>query len=58
VQVIYYRNDYLRAARRPETNNRFMQYSQQVQVDAETIKAKIAAEKEQEAARPGAKRYV
>ena len=54
--VIYYRNIYLAQAGREETNQRFLQYAQSVQVDEEQILTKVEQEKEKEAQRPGARR--
>eukprot|EP00899_Mesostigma_viride_P006413 jgi/Mesvir1/15773/Mv03342-RA.1 len=56
--VLWYRGQYLESVRQPETNQRFLQYSQQVEVDPEKIRAKMQQEKEKEAARPGARRYL
>lgn len=55
--VIYYRNNFLLQAQRPETNQRYLQYAQQVEVDENAILAKVKQEAEKEAARPGARRY-
>mmetsp|Transcript_39397 Transcript_39397/g.47784 ORF Transcript_39397/g.47784 Transcript_39397/m.47784 type:complete len:763 (-) Transcript_39397:804-3092(-) len=55
--VLLFRSKYLEAAKRPESNKRFLQYVGQVTVEEEKIKAKIQQEKEKEAQRPGAKRY-
>mmetsp|Transcript_45447 Transcript_45447/g.72922 ORF Transcript_45447/g.72922 Transcript_45447/m.72922 type:complete len:761 (-) Transcript_45447:178-2460(-) len=54
--VIYFRNIYLAQASRVETNPRFTQYAQSVQVDEEQILTKVEQEKEKEAKRPGARR--
>ncbi|KAK3271476.1 Intraflagellar transport protein 80 [Cymbomonas tetramitiformis] len=54
--VIYFRQKHLEAAKRQETNKRFLQYVTSVQVEEEAIKAKIQQEKEKESQRPGAKR--
>lgn len=54
--VIYFRNIYLAQAGREETNLRFSQYAESVQVDEEQILTKVEQEKEKEAKRPGARR--
>ena len=54
--VIYFRNVFLEQAGRPETNARFLQYAQSVQVEEEQILTKVEQEKEKEMQRPGARR--
>mmetsp|Transcript_5483 Transcript_5483/g.19072 ORF Transcript_5483/g.19072 Transcript_5483/m.19072 type:complete len:763 (-) Transcript_5483:1656-3944(-) len=56
--VLWTRSTYLKAAGRPESNKRFLQYEGQVEVDEEQIKAKMEQELEKEKQRPGAKRYM
>ncbi|KAI8586701.1 WD40-repeat-containing domain protein [Geranomyces variabilis] len=46
--VLHFREKYLKAVGRRETNRKFIQYSQNVQVDYEKIKAKIQMEEERE----------
>ncbi|KAJ3020204.1 Intraflagellar transport protein 80 [Thoreauomyces humboldtii] len=46
--VLYYREKYLKAVGRRETNRKFVQYAQNVEVDWEKIKAKMAMEEETE----------
>jgi len=55
--VLYYRQDYLKVAKRPETLPLFLQYAAKVGVDEETVKKKIEADKEAERNRPGATPY-
>jgi len=56
--VIWRRNKHLTVSQRPETNQRFLQFAEQVTIEEDKIKAKIEAEEEKEKKRPGAKRYV
>jgi len=56
--VLAARAKYLAAAGQPERSRRFLQYGEQVDVNEAAIAAKVAAELENEAARPGARRYV
>lgn len=56
--VLYYRAKYLTAAGQKEFSKRFLQYADQVEVSEANVKAKIQHELEQEASRPGARRYV
>jgi hypothetical protein len=51
--VIAYRQRYLLQGNRQESNQKFLQYSQDIEIDWDTIKAKIKADKdrEEEAAR-------
>jgi intraflagellar transport protein 80 len=51
--VIGYRARYLERFGKTETNSKFLQYSKEVEVNWETIKAKIANEKDDERARSG-----
>lgn len=46
--VIAYRNRFLEQYNKEETNERFVQLSQEIQVDWETVKTKIKAEKQRE----------
>ncbi|TPX54497.1 hypothetical protein PhCBS80983_g05895 [Powellomyces hirtus] len=46
--VLHFREKYLKAVGRRETNRKFIQYSQNVEVDWEQIKAKMAMEEESE----------
>ena len=55
-QVLWKRRSYLASVGRQETNPRFLQYAQSVEIDPEAIKAKIEQEKEKEMSRPGARR--
>ncbi|KAJ3086032.1 Intraflagellar transport protein 80 [Quaeritorhiza haematococci] len=55
--VLHFRNEYLKAMGRKETNKKFIHYAQGVEVDFEKIKAKMAAEEENEQKRPGARPY-
>mmetsp|Transcript_43977 Transcript_43977/g.71548 ORF Transcript_43977/g.71548 Transcript_43977/m.71548 type:complete len:763 (+) Transcript_43977:114-2402(+) len=55
--VLAYRQKWLKAINREESNKRFSQYASQVAVDWDAISAKIAQEKEKERSRPGAKPY-
>jgi intraflagellar transport protein 80 len=55
-QVLWKRRTYLSSVGRQETNPRFLQYAQSVEIDVEAIKAKIEQEKEKEMNRPGARR--
>ena len=52
--VIAYRKRFLEQYSKEETNDRFIQLSQEIQVDWETVKTKIKAEKEREAQMAGA----
>jgi len=54
--VLWKRRSYLASVGRQETNPRFLQYAQSVEIDPEAIKAKIEQEKEKEMSRPGARR--
>ena len=56
--VLWYRQRFLSNFRRKETNEAFLSYASQVELNEDAIKAKIKSEKEKEASRPGAKRYV
>lgn len=47
--VIAYRKRFLEQYNKEETNERFKQLSQEIEVDWETVKTKIKAEKEREA---------
>ena len=47
--VIAYRQRYLEKCGRPEDNQKFLQYSQDLEIDWPTIKEKIRADKEREA---------
>lgn len=55
--VIAYRQKYLESIKQQESNQHFVKYGAQVTVDWETIKTKIAKEKEEERLRPGARPY-
>jgi len=56
--VLWMRERYNAAmGRTEETNERFKQYREGVQINPDEIQAKIEQEKEKEAARPGAKPY-
>ena len=44
--VIAYRQRFLQAQSKTETNERFLQYAKDIEIDWETIKAKIRADKE------------
>jgi len=48
--VVAYRKRFLEMYNRPETNEKFKQFAADIQVDWETVKAKIRADKEKEAA--------
>ena len=52
--VLAYRQRSLQASKRPETNERFLQFAAEVSIDWDAIKAKIAQEKERELAHAGA----
>lgn len=54
--MLWKRRTYLSSVGRQETNPRFLQYAQSVEIDVEAIKAKIEQEKEKEMNRPGARR--
>ena len=56
--VLFYRSRYLASAGHSEHNKRFLQYADQVDVSESSVRAKMQHELEQEAARPGARRYV
>jgi intraflagellar transport protein 80 len=56
--VLHFRAKYLGAAGQPERSKRFLQYAEQVSVSEASVLAKIQHELENEAARPGARRYV
>ena len=47
--VIAYRKRYLEMVHREETNEKFKQFSKEMDVDWETVKTKIRADKEKEA---------
>jgi intraflagellar transport protein 80 len=47
--VIAYRNRFLQAQNKVETDERFLKIAQNIEVDWETIKAKIRADKDREA---------
>jgi len=51
--VIAYRKRFLEQYSKEESNERFIQLSQEIQVDWETVKTKIKAEKEREAQMAG-----
>ncbi|KAI8818239.1 WD40-repeat-containing domain protein [Fimicolochytrium jonesii] len=53
--VLYFREKYLKAVRRRETNRKFVKYSQNVQVNEEKIKAKMLMEEESERNRTSAR---
>lgn len=55
--VLYYRQQFLKAAKRAEEMPIFLQYAAKVEVDPEAIKQKIEADKEAEKRRPGAMPY-
>ena len=55
--VVAYRKRYLEQFGLEETSKRFLQYSKEIKVDWEAIKAKIAQEKQKEVERAGAKPY-
>lgn len=55
--VLYYRQEFLRVAKRAEEMPLFLQYAAKVQIDPEAIKQKIEADKEAEKRRPGAAPY-
>uniref|UniRef100_A0A7S0WTZ1 Intraflagellar transport protein 80 homolog n=1 Tax=Chlamydomonas leiostraca TaxID=1034604 RepID=A0A7S0WTZ1_9CHLO len=55
--VLWYRQRYLLAAGGEESNGRFAELAEQMQVDENQIRGLIQEEKAKEAARPGAKRY-
>mmetsp|Transcript_6247 Transcript_6247/g.15948 ORF Transcript_6247/g.15948 Transcript_6247/m.15948 type:complete len:765 (-) Transcript_6247:257-2551(-) len=55
--VLYYRQEFLKLAKRPETLPAFLAYAGKVEIDEETIKKKIAADKDAEKNRPGAVPY-
>ena len=46
--MIAYRKRFLEQYNKEETNNRFKELNQEIQVDWETVKTKIKAEKERE----------
>jgi len=52
--VIAYRKRFLEQYQKEETNERFTQLNQEIQVDWETVKTKIKAEKERETQMAGA----
>ena len=52
--MLGYRQRFLRASKRAETNDRFNQFAAEVAVDWDAIKAKTAQEKERERERPNA----
>lgn len=52
--VLAYRQRSLRASKRVETNERFIQFNAEVSIDWDAIKAKITQEKERERDRAGA----
>mmetsp|Transcript_28907 Transcript_28907/g.81402 ORF Transcript_28907/g.81402 Transcript_28907/m.81402 type:complete len:781 (+) Transcript_28907:949-3291(+) len=56
--VLFYRQKYLTATGQPERSKRFLQYTEQVDVNEANVLAKVQHELENEAARPGARRYV
>jgi len=48
--VVAYRQRFLQQQNKAETNERFLQIQQNIDIDWETIKAKIRADKDREAA--------
>ena len=52
--MIAYRKRFLEQYQKEETNEKFKQLNQEIQVDWETVKTKIKAEKEREAQMAGA----
>jgi intraflagellar transport protein 80 len=46
--VIAYRQRFLERQNKPESNERFLQYSKDIEIDWETVKAKIRADKDRE----------
>eukprot|EP00050_Salpingoeca_kvevrii_P014961 m.42262 g.42262 ORF g.42262 m.42262 type:complete len:226 (+) comp6080_c0_seq4:2-679(+) len=55
--VVALRQRHLARFNKEETNTKFIQYGESMEVDWESIKAKIAAEEEAERSRPGARPY-
>ena len=55
--VLFYRQEFLKATKRPETLRAFLQYAGQVAIDVQAIRLKIEADKEAERQRPGATPY-
>ncbi|KAK9814722.1 hypothetical protein WJX72_010508 [[Myrmecia] bisecta] len=56
--VLLHRQRHLAASRRTENDPRFLQYAQEVPVDAAAVELKEQQEVQAEAQRPGARRYV
>ena len=56
--VLWYRQRFLDNFKRKESDETFLSYAASVDLNEDAIRAKIKSEKEKEASRPGAKRYV